>query len=76
MAVECKINFEEKMKQSLKCPLCYEEVYSGLGEGCKMCGMAIEKNKDFCSKKCEEKYNKINYIVKNKINSRDIFPLK
>ena len=27
------------MKKEKKCPLCYEKIYSGIGKGCKMCGM-------------------------------------
>ncbi len=48
------------MKQTLKCPLCNERIYSGLGIGCKMCGMILEKTKRFCSKICKEEYKKIN----------------
>ena len=48
------------MKQTLKCPLCNEKIYSGLGIGCKMCGMILQdKNKEFCSKICKSKYKKI-----------------
>ena len=58
---------EDKIKDK-KCPLCYEKVYSGIGKGCKMCGMILEdKSKDFCSDKCRRKYekiNKLNRIVK------------
>ncbi len=47
--------------KNLNCPLCEEEVYSGIGEGCKMCGMALEdKTEEFCSMKCEEQHSKIN----------------
>ena len=47
-----------------KCPLCYEIVYSDVGKGCKMCGMPLkDKDKDFCSKKCEIKYLKINSLT-------------
>ena len=42
---------EDKMIQELKCPLCEKELYSGIGLGCKMCGMPLEKYKNFCSKR-------------------------
>ena len=42
------------------CPLCDKKLVSGLGKGCKMCGMSLkDKSKDFCSKKCETKYKDI-----------------
>ncbi len=48
------------MKQELKCPICKEELYTGLGQGCKMCGMPLDNSqKKFCSKECKIKYNKI-----------------
>jgi len=48
-----------------KCPLCYEAIYSKTGRGCIMCGMPLQdKTKDFCSKICRKKYEKIN----NEIN--------
>lgn len=50
------------MKQK-SCPLCHEKIYSGLGKGCKMCGMLLtDESRDFCSKKCRNKYNSINKI--------------
>ena len=55
------------MTQELVCPLCKEEVYSGLGKGCKMCGMPLENPKDkFCSQKCKKKYNKLKKASKIK----------
>jgi len=51
---------ERKIKIEMTCPLCEEKLYSELGEGCKMCGMPIENNKEFCSEKC-----KINYLLIN-----------
>lgn len=51
---------EDKMKK-LKCPLCEENVYSGLGEGCRMCGMPLKEfDEEFCSETCKEEYKKIN----------------
>ncbi|MBU0467088.1 MAG: hypothetical protein KJ718_04125 [Nanoarchaeota archaeon] len=45
-----------------KCPICYEKVYSGVGKGCKMCGMVLEdKSRDFCSRQCRVKYDKIKF---------------
>jgi len=59
--MEEDVDVEDKTIQTLKCPLCKEEVYSGLEEGCKMCGMPlINKRTDFCSTTCKAKYNKIN----------------
>lgn len=50
-----------KMKKELKCPMCYEVVYSGVGKGCKMCGMVLEdESGEFCSKTCRGTYGKIN----------------
>ena len=47
--------------KTLKCPLCTEEVYSGLGKGCVMCGMALEEEQEeFCSEECRKKYKEIN----------------
>ena len=49
--------------KKLKCPLCYEEVYSELGKGCKMCGMPLEdRAKEFCSETCKIKYGSINKL--------------
>jgi len=49
------------MKQEMSCPLCKEEIYSGVGIGCMMCGMPLEnKNKKFCSATCRTKYKRIN----------------
>ena len=46
--------------QEFECPVCREIVFSGIGEGCKMCGMPLESRKDFCCVDCEEKYFQIN----------------
>jgi len=49
------------MKSEMNCPLCNDEIYSGLGEGCKMCGMSLEdKSEEFCSASCKDRYKKIN----------------
>ena len=29
----------------MECPLCNEKLYSGIGNGCMMCGMPIENKK-------------------------------
>ena len=48
------------MKKELECPLCSEPIYSGLGKGCKMCGMSINDSENFCSETCETEFKKIN----------------
>ena len=48
------------MKNKLDCPICDKEVFSGVGEGCKMCGMVMLGFEDFCCKLCMRKYNSIN----------------
>ena len=54
------------MKQILNCPLCHEKIYSEIGKGCKMCGMALEdKSREFCSKICRSEYRKINKSKNN-----------
>lgn len=57
------------MKTGIACPLCKEKLYSGLGKGCKMCGMPIEENKEFCSENCKLNYFLINIRerIKNEI---------
>lgn len=59
-----------KMKQKLECPLCNEIVYSGIGNGCMMCGMILEDDEEFCSEKCKDKYEKINKFFLIKYNRR------
>ena len=51
----------------LDCPICEEPIYSSIGNGCKMCGMPLEEDKEFCSKECEIKYNIIHNVgsIKN-----------
>ena len=49
-----------KKNKKISCPLCYEVIYTGLGKGCRMCGMKINPNEEFCSEICEEEYGKIN----------------
>lgn len=58
----------DKMKQELKCPLCEKKLYSSIGLGCKMCGMPLESDKNFCSKRCKNKYKKINKINTRRLN--------
>jgi len=48
----------------MKCYICKKEVYSELGMGCKMCGMPLENDGDFCCKSCKNKFIKINQIEK------------
>jgi len=55
---------EGKMKNQINCPLCKEELYSGLGKGCEMCGMPVDKEKKFCSERCLIKYKSINKFNK------------
>lgn len=51
-------------KNQMNCPLCKEELYSGIGKGCKLCGMPLPKEKkEFCSKKCKTKYRKIHIKI-------------
>ena len=45
-----------------QCPLCDKNLNSGIGFGCKMCGMPIDKG-EFCSDKCRKLYKD---IYKNK----------
>jgi len=53
------------MEKTINCPLCKKEIYSGIGSGCKMCGMLLDnKDKNFCCNICMRRYNKINYIIK------------
>ncbi len=50
------------------CPLCFKELYSSIGLGCKMCGMPLrEYDKEYCCNKCKKIYNQIN---KNKQHPR------
>ncbi|GEM_PF-1100626 len=56
---------EDKMGDVLNCPVCKMEVFSGVGRGCKMCGMAIEGLEEFCCKICMRKFNTINRRVLN-----------
>ncbi len=52
------------MKKEKQCPLCNEQVYSGIGKGCKMCGTPLSNlDEEFCSEVCMIKYFKINTIV-------------
>jgi len=49
-----------KMKNKMNCPVCKKEVFSSVGNGCKMCGMALDNLESFCCKICMRKYNTIN----------------
>ena len=46
-----------KMEMVLECPICNQSVYSGTGNGCKMCGMLTIE--DFCCKLCMRKHSTI-----------------
>ena len=49
------------MNKGFDCPVCEKEVYSGIGNGCKMCGMLLTEREDFfCCGNCEEKHQEIN----------------
>jgi len=51
---------EDKMKSILNCPICKKEIYSEIGKGCQMCGMALEnQEKEFCCNICKKQYRKI-----------------
>jgi len=53
------------MKQGFNCPVCAQEVFSGIGKGCRLCGMLLEEEKEnFCCSDCEETYNNIHFIIK------------
>lgn len=55
-----KINFKGLKMKNMTCFICHQEVYNGLGKGCKMCGMTLEDSgKDFCCRKCKKQYLKI-----------------
>lgn len=47
-------------QETIKCPLCEERIYSELGNGCRMCGMVVGLDENFCSNACEEKFGRIN----------------
>jgi len=51
---------EVKMINKMNCPVCKKEVFSSVGNGCKMCGMALDNVESFCCKICMRKYNTIN----------------
>jgi predicted amidophosphoribosyltransferase len=48
--------------KSMSCLICEKELYSEIGEGCKMCGMPLEKinQEEFCCNDCKKKYEEIN----------------
>ena len=49
------------MRNILSCPVCKKDVFSGVGLGCKMCGMILDSTDSFCCKICMRKYNTINH---------------
>ena len=49
------------MKKDYNCPLCKKEIYSGIGNGCMMCGMLlVDKDETYCCNICMRRHNKIN----------------
>jgi len=44
---------------NMSCPLCNKSVYSDLGKGCKMCGMVLEDDNEFCFDICESYFLEI-----------------
>ncbi len=45
-------------------PICEQELFSDINEGCKMCGMPLEdKTEDFCSENCAIDYQIIHRTV-------------
>lgn len=49
----------------MNCLICKKELFSEIGEGCRMCGMPLEKDDgDFCCRNCIKKYNLINQRIK------------
>jgi len=54
--------------KNLKCLLCHKKIYSGAGQGCKMCGMILnDKGREFCSKICRTKYKTINKLKRPEV---------
>lgn len=53
----------------MNCSICQGGVFLGVGKGCKMCGMALDDEEDFCCKICMRKHNaisrKISELKKN-----------
>lgn len=45
-----------------KCPLCDKKIYSEIENGCRMCGMMLNLNENFCSTNCERTYLNIRKI--------------
>ncbi|MBS3143559.1 DUF2116 family Zn-ribbon domain-containing protein [Candidatus Woesearchaeota archaeon] len=36
------------------CPICNKEIFSNLGNGCRICGMPVNYGDEFCSNRCEK----------------------
>lgn len=47
-------------REVMECGVCEKELFSGLGEGCRMCGMPLEGLGLFCCGGCEEKFGDVN----------------
>ena len=59
------------MKKEIKCPICRKRIYSGIGKGCKMCGMILEnQEEDYCCGICMRKYNTIKRKINLKTNQK------
>jgi len=51
------------MNKVAKCNICSQKLFSGIGNGCKLCGMLLDNiNDKFCCKICMRKYNVINRV--------------
>jgi len=56
-----KLEYQTKMQKTMDCPICDGEIFSGLGKGCRMCGMLLEDDhNNFCCEDCKDKYCQIN----------------
>jgi hypothetical protein len=48
------------VNESMDCLICKKELFSEIGIGCKLCGMPLESEDEFCCKNCIKKYLVIN----------------
>jgi predicted amidophosphoribosyltransferase len=44
----------------MNCLICEKELFSEVGIGCRLCGMPLEEDDEFCCKDCSMKYVLIN----------------
>jgi hypothetical protein len=57
-----KLIYPNETQTTLECPICQEELFSGIGKGCMMCGMLLEYDQNkFCCDDCKMKFEEINY---------------